>query len=84
VNVLLLTAAAALLGFAAALVAGRLAWLVLVVVAGTVYVSVGTGNDVPPHWMVWAVLVIPFAFIGLGLGMRLRRWQERDVARRRV
>ena len=67
-SVLLLVAAGGLLGFAAGIVAGRWGWLVLVAVALVVYVSVGTGADVPADWMVVAIPLVPFAFIGVGIG----------------
>ena len=70
---LLPLAAVALLGFAAGILAGRLAWLALVVVALVVYISVGTGNDVPSDWMATAIPLVPFALIGVGIGIGVRR-----------
>ena len=83
-SVLLLVAAGALLGFAAGVAAGRLAWLVLMVVALVIYVSVGTGADVPPDWMVWAIPVVPFAFVGVGIGIGVRRALHEDSPRART
>jgi hypothetical protein len=73
VSVLLLVAAGALAGFGAGIVAGRWAWLALVVLTLVIYVSIGTGDDVPPDWMATAVPVVPFAFIGVGIGIGVRR-----------
>ena len=69
----LLVAAGALLGFSAGVLAGRWGWLALMIVALVIYVSAGTGNDVPPDWMVTAIPAIPFAFIGVMFGISARR-----------
>lgn len=83
-SVLLLVVAGALAGFAAGVVAGRLAWLVLMVLALVIYVSVGTGADVPPDWMATAIPVVPFAFIGVGIGIGVRRALHDDPSRARA
>ena len=82
--VLLLVCAGALVGFAAGVVAGRWAWLVLAVLAAVIYISVGTGADVPPDWMAKAIPVLPFAFIGVGLGIGVRRALYEDASRGRA
>jgi hypothetical protein len=83
VSVLLLLAAAALFGFAAGILAGRWAWLVLAVVALVVYISAGTGNDAPPGWMAWAIPAVPIAFMGVGVGIGMRRAAHEDSRRER-
>jgi hypothetical protein len=83
VTVLLLIVAGALLGVGAGIVAGRLAWLVLAVGAVVIYISIGTGADVPPDWMATAVPVLPFAFIGVGIGIGMRRALHDDTSGRR-
>ena len=82
-NVLLLLGAGALLGFAAGVLAGRWAWLALAVGALVIYVSVGTGADVPPDWMATAIPVLPFAFMGVGIGIAVRRALHESASRER-
>lgn len=82
-SVFLLIAAGALGGFAAGIVAGRWGWLALAVVALFIYVSVGTGADVPPDWMATAIPIVPFAFIGVGIGIGVRRALHDDTSRER-
>lgn len=72
-GVLVLVCAGGLVGFAAGVAAGRWAWLVLAALALVIYISVGTGADVPPDWMAKAIPVLPFAFIGVGIGIGVRR-----------
>jgi hypothetical protein len=78
VSVLLPLAAFALLGFAAGVVAGRWAWLVLAVAALAIYVSVGTGTEPPPGWMAAVIPLVPFGFIGVGVGIGVRRKVRED------
>lgn len=80
-SVFLLIAAGALLGFSAGVLAGRWGWLALMIVALVIYVSVGTGNDVPPDWMATAIPAIPFAFIGVMFGISAKRALNANTSR---
>ena len=80
-DVFLLVVGGGVLGFAAGVVAGGWGWLAIMVFALVVYISVGTGNDVPPDWMATAVLAIPFAFVGVGIGISVRRARYGDTSR---
>ena len=80
-NVVLIILGGGLLGVVAGVVAGRWGWLAIMVSALVVWISIGTGRDVPPDWMATAVPVIPFAFVGVGIGISVRRALLGDTSR---
>jgi hypothetical protein len=80
VSILVIVVAAGLVGLAAGVAAGPWGWLAIMAFALVVYISVGTGRDVPPDWMATAVPAIPFAFIGVGIGISVRRAVRGDTS----
>jgi hypothetical protein len=65
------------------ILAGRWAWLVLAVGALAIYISVGTGREPPPEWMAAVIPLVPFGFIGVGVGIGVRRKVREDPQRDR-
>ena len=80
-NVWLIILGGALVGFIAGVAAGRWGWLAIMVFALVVWISIGTGRDVPPDWMATALPAIPFSFVGVGIGISVRRRWYGDTSR---
>jgi hypothetical protein len=81
VNVWLIILGGTLVGFIAGVAAGRWGWLAIMVFALVVWISIGTGRDVPPDWMATALPAIPFSFVGVGIGISVRRTWLGDTSR---